>query len=67
MLGKGSTMLTVRLSEELESRLNEIVQKSGENKSAFTRNAIANCLTRWENELMAEELADDIDRAIREG
>lgn len=58
-------MLTVRLSEELETRLNEIVQKSGESKSAFTRKAIANCLTRWESDLMGEDQPDGTDLPIQ--
>jgi predicted transcriptional regulator len=65
MLGKESPMLTVRLSEELETRLNEIVQKSGESKSAFTRDAIANFLTKWENDLLVQAQPDDTQLPIQ--
>jgi predicted transcriptional regulator len=57
-------MLTVRLSEELENRLNEIVQKSGESKSAFTRDAIANFLTRWERDTIADKQTYGTDLSI---
>jgi predicted transcriptional regulator len=49
-------MFTVRLTEDLEARLSEITKKSGCSKSAFTRDAVARFITKWEGELLTEKL-----------
>jgi predicted DNA-binding protein len=46
-------MFTVRLTEELEARLDMAAKELGVSKSSFARDAIAHCIPKWEDELLA--------------
>jgi predicted DNA-binding protein len=46
-------MFTVRLPDDLEARLNKATKELGCSKSAFVRDAIANRIPKWEDELLA--------------
>jgi predicted DNA-binding protein len=46
-------MFTVRLPKELEARLDKTAMELGVSKSSFARDAITNCIPKWEDELLA--------------
>jgi predicted transcriptional regulator len=45
-------MITVRLTEDLEARLNQAVKQSGCSRSQIARDAIAHRIAYWEDELL---------------
>lgn len=53
-------MLAVRLSEELEARLNKVAKASGRSKSWFARAAIEERIADWEDYLVAEQRMAEI-------
>jgi predicted transcriptional regulator len=52
-------MFTVRLTEDLDARLNQAAKELGVSKSKFAREAIAKYMTNWEADLLPEGQTND--------
>jgi RHH-type rel operon transcriptional repressor/antitoxin RelB len=60
MIAKGVEMIAVRLSEELENRLDRLAKRTGRSKTFYVREAIVEHLDDLEDIFLAEKELESI-------